>query len=103
MSTTANTGELKKSRLDRVLDAIERGGNALPHPFILLFLSSSAEPQNRPKTVRNPREGPGPFRVPTRPAQGLTGAHGLILVILCLVDTLPHHLLRWTACLYDGL
>ena len=72
MSTNVKTEELKKSRLDRVLDAIERGGNALPHPFILLFLSSSAEPQNRPKSIRNPREELGPCRVPNRSSQSLT-------------------------------
>lgn len=31
-----------KSRLDRILDAIERGGNALPHPFILFMILSFA-------------------------------------------------------------
>ena len=63
---------------------------------------SSAEPQKRPKTARNSREGLGPCWVPSRSTQGLTGAHGLILVILRLVDTLPHHLLRWISCLHDA-
>ena len=31
MSTNTKTQETQKSRLDRILDAIERGGNALPH------------------------------------------------------------------------
>ena len=40
MSTNAKTQETQKSRLDRILDAIERGGNALPHPFILFMILS---------------------------------------------------------------
>nr|WP_325193483.1 M56 family metallopeptidase [uncultured Oscillibacter sp.] len=70
--------------------------------YILLFLSSSAEPQNRPGSVQNSREGLEPCWVPNRSTQGLTGAHGLIPVILRLVDTLPHHLLRWISCLHDA-
>ena len=30
----------KKSRVDRILDSIERAGNALPHPFILFMILS---------------------------------------------------------------
>ena len=33
-------GEMKKSRMDNILDSIERAGNALPHPFILFILLS---------------------------------------------------------------
>ncbi len=40
MSTNTKTQETQKSRLDRILDAIERGGNALPHPFILFMILS---------------------------------------------------------------
>ena len=40
MSNKSKTETIKKSRLDRVLDAIERGGNALPHPFILFMILS---------------------------------------------------------------
>lgn len=40
MSEQTAANEMKKTRLDRFLDAVERGGNALPHPFILFMILS---------------------------------------------------------------
>ncbi len=38
---SSNAAQTKgQSRLDRILDAVERGGNALPHPFILFMILS---------------------------------------------------------------
>ena len=68
-----------------------------------LFLSSSAEPQNRPQSASSPGRGWEPCRVPNRSTQGLTTTHRLSFVTLRLVDTFPHHFLQRTACLCDGL